>query len=249
MARRAGAAALAALAAVAAVPLLVRAAPPQVTAAGVILPAGAAETIVLDRDVDSDNTLPGTTVPAHLRAAIVLRGRIVVPSGKPVRLVVTETRRSADGIGGEIFLRAESLEIAEGLAMPLRLVHPVLSAPLIARNRVDVVLPPHAKQPADNGNLVLPAGTLLLARTGATLDASHPDQLTVSTPAPYIISTDRPYSAYTPIPLTTLNPNATQPPRRRKGRHTPPPAPSASPSPYETLFPTETSSPAANLRS
>ena len=194
--------------------------------------------LVLDREINSDSTAPGTVIPAHLRTAIALNGKIVVPSGKAVQLVVTETRRSAGTVGGEVFLRAEALEIAEGLALPLRLVHPVLSAPLIARNREDIVLPARVAQPSVQGNLMLPAGTSLLARTGATLDATHPDQLTVSTPAPYVISTDVPYSAYTPIPLTTLNPNATQPPRRgrrpTRGTITP------SPSPLPSVFPTDT---------
>jgi hypothetical protein len=238
--RRAGAA-CAALAAAVVLPWLVYAAPPQTTAAGVILPSGTAETLVLDQNIDSATTQPGATIAAHLHNAIVLHGNVLARAGTPVRLFVTETRRAGAGASGEIFLRVEPVELGGGIALPLQLLHPAMTPILVAANPQDVTLPAHhPKETLKAGtDLILPPGTLLRARTGVTLDASNPNQLKVATPPPYTFSTEQPYSAFTPIPLFTMNPNYTQPPRRR-GRATPSPSPSPTPSPSPSPSPTPT---------
>src|SRR5579883_3091093 len=133
------AAALAATAIAAALPLLSYAAPPQPAAAGVILPAGTIETIVLEQRADSASTEPGATIAARLHSAIKLRDKTLVPAGTPVHLVVTETRRAGAGVSGELFLRIEPIHLADGLSLPLRLLHPVLSPLLVAANREDIV--------------------------------------------------------------------------------------------------------------
>lgn len=233
--RRAGAA-CAALAAAIVVPWLVYAAPPQTTAAGVILPAGSSEMLVLDQSVDSATAQPGATIAAHLRGAIVLHGKVLARAGTAVRLIVAETRRAGAGAGGEVFLRVEPLELAGGIALPLQLQHPALTPVLVAANPQDVALPNSKEKPKAGTDLMLPPGTVLRVRTSATLDASDPDQTKVTTPPPYTFSTDQPYAAFTPIPLYTLNPHYTQPPGRRRGnaRPTATPSPSPSPSPSPT---------------
>src|SRR5579875_136632 len=236
-----GSAAFAVLAAVAAaLPLLTFAAPPQPTAAGVILPSGTIETIVLDQPIDSATAQPGAAIPAHLRGPIELRGKTLAPSGASLRVVVTETRRAGAGAEGALFLRVESVPLSGAPPLPLRLLHPYLTPPLVAANPKDIVLPNNAKpQPKAGQDLVLPRGTMLAARTTATLDATQADGVRLMTPAPYTLSTDAPYSAFTPIPLATLDPNRpSAPPGRGRGRRgRPTPSPSPSPSPTESISP------------
>jgi len=239
---RAGAA-CAALAAFVALPLLVFAAPPQKSAAGVILPAGTSETLVLDQSIDSASTQPGATIAAHLRDAIVLRSTVLAPAGATVHLLVAETRRAGAGASGEVFLRVEPLQLAGGITLPLQLVYPSMTPLLVAANPSDIRLPhERAKSLKAGTDLVLPPGTLLSARTAATLDASSPNRTVVQTPPPYTYSTEEPYAAYTPIPLSTLNPYRTAPPRKRggKARPTASPSPSSSPSPSPTPSPLPT---------
>ncbi|MGH7661789.1 MAG: hypothetical protein ACRENA_12850 [Vulcanimicrobiaceae bacterium] len=230
------------MAAAVALPWFVDAAPPQTPAAGVILPAGTIETIVLDESVDSSTSQPGSTIAAHLHGAIVLREKVLARAGAPVQLLVTATRRAGAGASGEIFLRVRPVELAGGIALPVELLHPAMTPVLVAANPQDVTLP-HSKEQLKSGtDLRLPPGTLLRARTSATLDASNPSQTKLTTPPPYTFSTDQPYAAFTPIPLFTMNPKYTQPPRRRRGKaaasSSPSPSPSASPSASPSSTPT-----------
>ena len=233
---------LAALAVSVAIPLLARADPSQPAAAGFLLSAGSIETIVLDHTISTAELEPGAIIPAHLRDAIVLRGKTLAPAGTQVRVIVTEVRRSGDGVGGEIVLRIDPVHLEGDLNLPMRFLHPALSATLVLADPEDIVLPAKAKSspPVRGADLVLLPGTQLRARTLETLDASDPHKTVLATPLPYTLTTDRPYAAFTPIPLTTYNPNAfTPPPRRRRGRPTPTP----SPSPSETASPTPTPNP------
>jgi len=237
-------AALAALVASVAIPLLVRADPSQPAAAGFLLSAGSPETIVLDRAVSTADLEPGAVIPAHLRDPIALRGKTLAKTGAPLRLVVTEVRRAGNGVGGEVVLRVEPVQLDDDLKLPMRLLHPALSATLVLANPDDVVLPATFKgAPLARGtDLSLPPGTQLRARTTVTIDATNPNKTVLATPLPYTISTDRPFAAFTPIPLTTYNPAAFTPrPRRRRGKATPTPSPS--PSPSETSSPTPNPTP------
>ena len=238
-------AACAALAASFAIPLLVRADPPHTAAAGFLLPAGTTQTIVLDQQIDSAETEPGTLVRAHLRDPIVVRGKTLAPAGAQVQLIVSATRRSSEGVSGQIMLRLEPpLHLSDGLNLPMRLLYPVLSPLLVAANTTDITLPPDAKieQIKRGADLILPKGTMLRAKTTVTLDATNSQQDMLVAPAPYTISTEKPYAAFTPIPLVTYHPRATPPPRNRRGRGTPAPSPSSSP----TATPSPSASPTAS---
>lgn len=232
-------AAFAALAASVALPLLVHADPSQAPAAGFLLSLGTPQTLVLDHAIDSAHIEPGDIVPAHLRAAIVVRGKTLAPAGEQVHLLVTEVRRAGNGASGQVVLRVEPLHLAENLTLPVRLPHPALSPLLVLADTDDVVIPARAKSDLhQGGDLFLPAGTQLRARTAATIDATDPEKITVASPPPYTLSTERPYAAFTPIPLTTYNPTAfTPPPRGRRGRHAPSPSPSPSASPSASPAP------------
>jgi hypothetical protein len=239
---------LAALIASVAIPLSVRADPSQPAAAGFLLSAGSPVTIVLDHTVSSAELEPGAIIPAHLREAIVLRGRTLAPAGTQMHLIVTEIRRAGNGVGGEVVFRVEPVHLADDVNLPMRLIHPSLSATLVLANPDDIVLPAKAKTlPARGADLTLPPGTQLRARTTLTVDATNPNKTVLASPMPYTISTDRPYAAFTPIPLTTYNPNFTPAPRRR-GRATPSPSPSpsqtATESPTPSPSPTPTQTPA-----
>lgn len=236
---------LAALVASVAIPLSVWADPSQPAATGFLLSAGSPQTIVLDHTVSTAELEPGAIIPAHLRDAIVLRGKTLAPAGTQVHLIVTEIRRAGDGVGGEVVFRIEPVHLADDLSLPMRLIHPALSATLALANPDDVALPKAKSQPLIRGaDLTLPPGTQLRARTTLTVDATNPQKTVLASPMPYTISTDRPYAAFTPIPLTTYNPAAfTPPPRRRRGRATPSPSPSPSETASESPTPSPTPSP------
>ena len=241
-------AACAVLAASFAIPLLVRADPPQIAAAGLLLPAGTVETIVLDQAIDSAQTEPGALIRAHIRDAIVVRGKTLAPAGTPVQMIVSAMRRAGNGASGAIMLRLEPLHLRDDLNLPMRLVHPVLSPLLVAANAEDIALPSKAAaESVKRGeNLVLPHGTMMRAKTALTIDATDPQKDVLVPPPPYTISTEKPYSAFTPIPLVTYSPRPTPPPRPRgrgrgRGRATPSPSPSPSPS----TTPAESASPSA----
>jgi hypothetical protein len=235
---------LAALIASVAIPLSVRADPSQPAAAGFLLSAGSPVTIVLDHTVSSAELEPGAIIPAHLREAIVLRGKTLAPAGTQMHLIVTDIRRAGNGVGGEVVFRVEPVHLADDVNLPMRLIHPAMSATLVLANPDDIVLPPKAKTlPARGADLTLPPGTQLRARTTLTVDATNPNKTVLASPMPYTISTDRPYAAFTPIPLTTYNPNFTPAPGRRR-RPSPSPSPSetatASPTPSPSPTPTQT---------
>ena len=237
-------AAFAALAASVALPLLVHADPSQAPAAGFLLSAGAPEVIVLDHSINSAQIEPGDIVPAHLRQAIVVRGKTLAAAGEPVHLVVTEVRRAGNGVSGEVVLRVEPLHLNDNLALPVRLSHPAMSPLLVLANAEDITLTAKAKGELHRGSdLILPAGTALRAHTAATIDATDLQKIVVVTPPPYTISTDRPYSAFTPIPLVTYNPSAFTPPPRRRGTPSPSPSPSASESVTPAPAPTPSTTP------
>jgi hypothetical protein len=163
-----------------------------------------------------------------------------------VHLVVTATRRAGAGVSGELFLRIEPIHLADGLSLPLRLLHPVLSPLLVAANREDIVFPANARTlPKDGSDLILPVGTILRATTTATLDATNPDRITLQTPPPYTLSTTEPYAAFTPIPLFTYDPHGTPVPRKGKRPQTGTitPSPSPVPSVFATATPTSFPSP------
>jgi hypothetical protein len=235
---------LAALIVSVAFPLLVSADPSQPAAAGFLLSTGSSETIVLDRAVSTADLEPGAVVPAHLHDAIVLRGKTLAKAGAPVELFVTEVRRAGNGVGGEVVLRIEPVHLEDQLDLPMRLLHPALSSTLVLANPDDIVLPVKAKNspPVRGADLTLLPGTLLRARTTATVDATDPNKTVLATPLPYTLSKERPYAAFTPIPLTTYDPKAFTPaPRRRRGKPTPSPSPS--PSASETATPTPNPTP------
>jgi hypothetical protein len=237
---------LAALFASVAFPLLVRADPSQPAVAGFLLSAGSILTIVLDHTVSTAELEPGAIIPAHLRDAIVVRGKTLAKAGAPLHLIVTEVRRAGNGVGGEVVLRVEPVHLEDELNLPMRLLHPALSATLVLANPDDITLPAKEKTspPVRGSDLTLVPGTLLRARTMATVDATDPNKTVLATPLPYTLSTDRPYAAFTPIPLTTYNPSAFTPaPRRRRGRPTPSPSPSPSPSETATATPTPNPTP------
>jgi len=215
-----------------------------------LLPAGTVETIVLDQAIDSAQTEPGAIIRAHLRDAIVVRGKTLAPAGSPVQMIVSATRRAGNGVSGEIMLRLESVHLVDDLNLPMRLLHPVLSPLLVAANAEDIALPSKAAAETvkRGANLVLPHGTMMRAKTALTIDATDPHKDVLVPPPPYTISTEKPYSAFTPIPLVTYSPRPTPPPRPRgrgRGRGRAKPSPSPSPSPSATESTTTTPSPAS----
>ena len=232
-------AALAVLVASVAFPLFVSADPPQSSAAGYLLPAGTVVTLVVDHSINSAQIEPGAIVPAHLRDSLELRGHVIARSGEQVHLVVTEVRRAGNGVSGEVIFRVDPIRLTEDLHLPVHLMHSALSPLLVLGNSEDIGVSAKAKAELhQGGELILPAGTTMRARTMETVDASDPNKTILMTPPPYTMSTDRPYSAFTPLPLITYDPAYAPTGRRRRG-----PTPSPSPNPADTTTPTPTPSP------
>jgi hypothetical protein len=76
--------------------------------------------------------------------------------------------------------------------------------------------------------MVLPVGSVLRAETDATIDASHPNALVISTPPPFVSTFDPPHADLTAAPFYTPAPMRPRP--LPHGKPTLPPK-IASPSP------------------
>ncbi len=104
----------------------------------------------------------------------------------------------------------------------------------LADTAVEVFVPIYgiAKQFRKGRELVLPVGSVLRARTNASIDATSVQHIVIATPEPFQLETDVPHSPYTPIPLFTAAPSMLNPPRR--SRSTPMPTATPTPTPLPT---------------
>ncbi len=216
--------------------------PPLPPPAGSTLPEGSTLYFVLDEKINSGSTKPGTHVPMHLRDALVLNGRTVVPAGAPATLDVVTTSKAGSGdVDGAVQIYLEPFAIpGQGLDLPLHAFHEYLTVgrtagELATRSTTDQVadifIPYHAIYQIfrPGRQLVLPTGSVLRAQVAATLDASNPAKLAIETPAPFASNFDQPHSDLTPSPLYTPAPATPRP--LPKGRSTLPPRPQSSAAP------------------
>lgn len=216
-----------------------RAAPSASTApppAGATLPFGSTLLFVLDDKIDSGSTKPGTVVHLHLKNPLVVNGTIVAPAGSPSTLTVIATQSAHSGdIDGAVQIHLDPLTLASRNAvLPVRAYHEYLNIELTAGRYStrattdtigDIFVPGHVLYHAfrRGRQLVLPAGSVLRAQTAATIDASNPQRIVLSTPPPFVSTYDAPHADLTPAPFYTPAPARPRP--LPKGKPTLPPTP------------------------
>jgi hypothetical protein len=220
-------------------PRVVKSAEPTPAPAGATLPYGSMLMFVLDDKISSAATKPGTTIHMHLKSSLVLNGVTVAPAGAPATLEVVTTQPSAMGnIDGAVQIHLDPLILAgENRALPLRAYHEYVTierttGQMSTRDATDTIgdifIPYHVLYHylRSGRQLVLPAGSVVPARTEATIDASDPKDIVLSTPPPFESTYDPPHSDLTAPPLYTPAPERPHP--LAHGRPTLPPKPSAS---------------------
>ena len=204
--------------------------------------AGTSLNLVLDEAIDSRSTPAGALVKVHLEKSLEVGGIVLAVAGAPGTLKVVAARRaSAPDRDGALEIYLEPFPLAGHGVLPLRAVAEFLTVEVSAGQAStndltdlakDVAIPGHAIYRAvrKGRDLTLPAGSIVRARTGATIDATNPAAIAVVIPPPFVTNTDPIHSDFTPIPLFTFAP---VPPKRPK----PSPSPSASPSPSSDATP------------
>ncbi len=219
-----------------------------------VLPYGSPIFFVLDDKVNSGTTAPGTVVHMHLRDPIVLQGTTIALAGTPATFTVVNVSKAQSGdVNGAIQIHIDPLALAGGLTLPVRAFHEYLTmemtggqiATRATTDTIEDVFIPYAQlyQVLRKGHqMVLPVGSVLRAETDATLDATHPKSLVISTPPPFVSNFDPPHADLTAAPFYTPAPMRPHP--LPHGRPTLPPKPSPSPSP-EISSPAVTASAAA----
>lgn len=206
---------------------------PTGTPNSTVLPLNSSLFFVLD-DTISSHSKPGTVVRAHLRDAIVLDGVTVAQAGAPVNIEITQASAAqAGGMDGTVEIYFQSLPLAGGKMLPLSTptarINPHMSAGQESTRGItdtvgDIFIPGHLlyHMLRKGGDVTLRPGTVVRARTAATVGVSH-GAVAVSTPAPFVTSQDEPHPAFSVSPIYT-------PP----GYHSPAPKPSPSVHPTPT---------------
>lgn len=197
---------------------------------------------MLDDKISSEHSRAGTAIRMHLKEPLAVNGFTLAPAGTPESLVVITTRRSqSGGIDGALQIHLDPMRLPDGQKLPVRAVHEYLTIERTAGQEstrdttdtlADIFIPGHILYHAfrKGREMVLPPGTLLRAETNATVDASNPRALVISTPPPFASVHDAPHSDLTPLPFFTPVPVAAPSPRPKPKPSGPPGAsPSASP--------------------
>ena len=195
---------------------------------------------MLDDPISSKSSKAGQLIRVHLKDAIVVGGRVIAPAGAPaqVRIVDTSPADIMD-VYGFVDIFFEPLTLADGRTLPLRAavarLEPRVSSghesTVEAEDTVgDIIVPYYPLwQIARKGkNFVLGPGSVLPAKTQATLSAQSNGTIAIVTPAPLVQGVEPAADTFPASPLATpFGPAAATP----RPRSTPPPSPSPTPSP------------------
>jgi len=232
---------------------------PAPAPSGATLPYGAMLLFVLDDKVSSASTKAGAVIRMHLKAPLVLNGVTIAPAGAPGSLTVVTTNPAYMGNeDGAVQIHLDPFPLAGAhQTLPIRAYHEYVTIERTTGQQStsdavdtvgDIFIPYHALYHylRPGRQLVLPAGSIIPAQTAATIDASDPKGVVLSTPPPFESTYDPPHSDLTPAPLFTPGPQKPKP--LPKGRPTIPPTPaSGAPSPaVTTAAGTGASAPPAN---
>lgn len=219
--------------------------PTSSPAPGNYLPVGSPIEFVLDDPLDSKKTKAGTSIRLHLAKALVVGGLELAPAHTPASMKVISTQAAlAPDIDGSAKILLEPLSLPGRGSLPVNAAHEYITVELtsgqantnaLEDSAKDIFIPGHVlyRQFRKGRELTLPVGSILRARTAASIDASLAPAIVISTPPPFKLSTDVPHAAFTPIPLYTV-------PTPPTPHRTPAPAPTVAPSP--TPAPTATAS-------
>ena len=197
------------------------------------LPLDSSLFFVLD-DTLSSRLKAGTVVRAHLRDPIILGGRTIASMGSPVDIEVSQVYPAQMGNqDGAVDIYFKALTLADGTSIPLVTpishIDPHVSVGQYNTRAVgdtigDIFIPGHYiyHMLRKGHDVVLGPGTLLRARTGASIRVAR-GAIVVATPQPLITVSDTPHPGFVPAPVYT-------PP----GFHMPTPKPSPSIHPTST---------------
>ncbi len=221
---------------------------------GATLPFGSTVFFVLDDKIDSGSTKPGTVIHMHLRAPLVVNGATVAPANTPASLAIVTTRHAQSGdVDGAVQIHLDPVALpGRNETLPVRAFHEYLTIELTAGQQAtrgttdtiaDIFVPYHMLYRAfrRGRQLVLPAGSILRAQTGATIDARDPKAIVLSTPPPFVSNYDAPHADLTPPPYYTPAPLRPKP--LPKGKPTLPPTAAPSTSPPQTAAPSVSATP------
>lgn len=204
---------------------------------GNVLPFDSTLLFILDEPISSKASKGGAMVRAHLKDAIVIGGRTIAPAGAPaeIRIVDTSAADIADTYGF-VDIYFEPLKLIDGRTLPLRTpvgrLTPNVSAghesTVAAEDTAGDIFVPYYPlwQIFRKGkNFVLGTGSVLPAKTEATVTARANGTTAIVTPQPLNQSTEAPNATFPVIPMATPFGPAGMSPHPRT---TPSPAPSPS---------------------
>ena len=202
---------------------------------------------VLDDAISSKSSKGGQIVRAHLKEPIVVAGQTIAPAGTPAQIKILDSSAAdiADQYGFvDIFF--EAMTLPDGRTLPLRTLITRLTPNVTAGHEStvgaedtvgDIFVPYYSLwQIVRHGkNFVLGAGSVMPARTEATIAAGRNGKVSIEIPRPTTQSTEPPNSSFPVMPLATpYGPFGATP--RPRTTPSPPPLPSPSPSTAPTML-------------
>lgn len=210
--------------------------------AGPILPYGSALYFVLDDKIDSASTKPGTVIHLHLKSPLAVNGATLAPAGAPETLQIVTTRKAQTGDeDGAVQIHFDPFALpGREQPLPIRALHEYLTMERTAGNLTtrdttdaiaDIFIPGHVlyHMLRRGQQFILPPGTVLRVLTAATIDATNPRSIVLSTPPPFESTYDAPHSDITAAPIYTPAPLRPRP--LPHGKPTLPPTPVPTPEP------------------
>jgi hypothetical protein len=187
---------------------------PSSTPNSTILPLDSSLFFILDGTITS-HSKPGTVVRAHLRDPIVLSGVTVARAGTPVDIEVTQSSPAQAGnVDGSVDVYFDSMTLADGKKLPLVTPTAHISPHMTAGQQStrgitdtvgDIFIPGHViyHMLRKGGDVTLRPGTLIRARTAATITLAHHGAYAINTPAPFNTSLETPHPGFVPAPVYT----------------------------------------------
>jgi hypothetical protein len=209
---------------------------------GNVLPFDSTLWFVLDDPISSKSSKSGSMVRVHLKNAIVIAGRTIAPAGTPaeIRIVDSSAADIADTYGF-VDIYFEPLKLPDGRMLPLRTPIGRLEPNVSSGHQTtveaedtagDIFVPYYSLwQIFRHGkNFVIGAGSVLAAKTEATVTAQPNGPVGIVTPQPLNQSTESPNATFPVMPMATPFGDEGRPARSRSTpTPSPTPAPTASP--------------------